>query len=39
MDRHTERYNDFVALISRSADGLKKRIFSKKFKLKFSIKN
>ena len=31
------RDNDFVALKSRSADALKKRVFSKKFKLKFSI--
>ena len=29
--------NDFAALKSRSADALKKRVFSKKFKLKFSI--
>ena len=31
------RDNDFVALKSRTADALKKRVFSKKFKLKFSI--
>ena len=31
------RDNDFVALKSRIADALKKRVFSKKFKLKFSI--
>ena len=33
------RGNDFVALKSRSADALKKCVFSKKFKLKFSIQN
>ena len=31
------RDNDFVALKRRSADALKKHVFSKKFKLKFSI--
>ena len=31
------RHNDFAALKSRSTDALKKRVFSKKFKLKFSI--
>ena len=31
------RDNDLVALKSRSADALKKRVFSNKFKLKFSI--
>ena len=31
------RDNDFAALKSRSADALKKRVFSKKFKLKFSV--
>ena len=31
------RDNDFAALKCKSADALKKHVFSKKFKLKFSI--